>query len=371
MKKVLLVSGSLPPIKCGVGYYSARLSREMAAAGLEFELLSTSGVNKPAAARLRTVADWKIRRLPKILDEIGQSQAHIIHIEYPAVGYRRQLGINLLPYALRLFKPRLKIVITLHEYHQSRWIGRLRNRITVFPAHRVVVSNQADVLALHSLARKLSLIPIGANFDVAPRRPDFFKRLLKKCLLSADRKTIIFFGHAYPNKQLEIVLDAFSRPELDKFQLLIFPELDGQSVYHRLLKQKIDGLNSRGTMRVGIHGFLNDTDASAVLQEGEYFILPVKQPISAKSGTAIAAVENGLVLVAHGSDRPEESAPFEHLKNCFLVSQVSPDSIAAAIGQLEASPAEVAAIKRGAKKLGSYFSWPSIVKKHHKMYAEL
>jgi hypothetical protein len=144
MPKVLIISGSLPPIRCGVGYYTRRLANQLAAEGLDFSLLSTDGVNQELPVSLQTVKNWKIRTLPQILKAIKTSDAQIAHIQYPAVGYRRQLGINLLPYALRILRPKLKIIITLHEYYQSRWIGRLRNRVTVWPAHKIIVSNQRD-----------------------------------------------------------------------------------------------------------------------------------------------------------------------------------------------------------------------------------
>jgi glycosyltransferase involved in cell wall biosynthesis len=369
MKKVLLVSGSLPPIRCGVGFYTAKLSRQLAEAGLDFELLSTRGVDSDTAAPLRAVPNWKVISLPKIIKAIKRSGAQIIHIQYPAVGYRRQLGINLLPYALRLFKPKLKIVITLHEYHQSRLLGRLRNRITIWPAHRIIVSNQPDLNMLKRHGRKVSIIPIGANFESVKRRPELFKTIMKRNKLDPAGKTLIFFGYAFPAKRLEILLDALAQPALQDYQLLIFPEIDDKSAYHRMLKAKVGELN-QSRPRVGINKFLDGPDASAVLQESKYFVLPNSRPLSAKSGTAIAAIENGLILISRAGPKAEDSLPFVHLKNCYLLDDVSPASVAGAIKELDDSAEKAALIQRGGKELAGYFSWSNIVNRHLQIYKE-
>jgi glycosyltransferase involved in cell wall biosynthesis len=137
-----------------------------------------------------------------------------------------------------------------------------------------------------------------------------------------------------------------------------------------MLRDKIYRLN-QDRIRVGVSGFLEGPAASAVLQECRYFILPNSQPLSAKSGTAIAAVQNGLVLVSRGADHPEDTKPFVHLKNCYLLSEVTPSSIAGAISRLDASPRTVKTIQEGAQQLRDYFSWPHIAKEHLKIYSEL
>lgn len=371
MKKVLLVSGSLPPIRCGVGDYSARLSQEMARQKVDFELLSTKGVNADVPAPMQTIRNWRIVSIPKMLSAIKRSQAGIIHIQYPAVGYRRQLGINLLPHALRIFRPRLKIIITLHEYHASRWVGRWRNLITVWPVHKIIVSNQTDKAALPARLRsKVQVIPIGATFEAAKPDPDFYQKIMKANKLDLARPTLMFFGHAFPTKKLELLLDAMAEPALQNYQLLLIGSLDNKTAYQRMLRNKITELNQTNS-RVASTGFLAGDKASAIMQAGKYFILPNDGPLSAKSSSAIAAVENELIVISHGSSQPGDTTPFVHLKNCYLVKQPTPQTIAAAVDHLESSPKEVEAIRQGATELKKYFSWNNIVKQHLKLYEEL
>lgn len=368
MKNVILISGSLPPIKCGVGYYTRRLIDELAGTDKNFSVISTTGVEDNLQVPLYTVPNWKISSLYKLLKHIKKSGADIVHIQYPAVGYKRNLGINLLPYCLRLFTPRKEVLVTLHEYHESRWVGRLRDLITAAPAHKIIVSNKADQKDLPPwLGKKTSIIPIGSNFEKAKKDPSVYKNVMAKAKLDLNMPTLMFFGFAYPNKNLEVLLDALRLEPLRDYQLLLLSGLSPNDPYQNKLLKKVAEINLRRT-RVGVAGFLDDTELSAVLQEGRYFVLPQQKPVTGKSSTAITAVTHGLILISAGSHDPSETEPFKHERNCYLISPVLAESLAEAIDHLNKSPRVCSAILDGTKELTAYFSWKSIVDKHLEFY---
>lgn len=370
MKKVLMISGSWPPIACGVGYYAVRLSEEMAGQSLPMEILSTDGVDRQSPVPLTTVPDWRVRSIPKILAALDSSRAEIVHIQYPTVGYRRQLGINLLPYFIRIFKPHIRIVVTLHEYHQSRRLGRWRNRITITPAHKIIVSNESDARDLKKLRHKLSVIPIGSNIDVVKRNPEVFRKIMATLRLDNSKLTLLFFGYAFPEKNIEVLLDALSEPALAGCQLLMITTLEKDNEYHNRLESKVRQINENEKW-AAVTGFLPSDEVSAVMQECRYFVLPGTQPLSAKAGSAIAAAQHGMIIVSHGSNDPAGSAPFEHMKNCYLLDKPTPKDVAEAIHFLESESKTAEAIRAGTKELGEYFAWPNIIGLHLKLYSEL
>jgi glycosyltransferase involved in cell wall biosynthesis len=372
MKKILMISGSLPPIRCGVGYYTHRLLMNFKSSNIEFDILTSAGADSDfKQSRYFSVADWKIRRVPRLIRHARHSGAELIHIQYPTVPYKRQLGINLLPWLIRLFIPRVKLIVTLHEYYGSSRLGRMRSRLTARPAKRIIVSNNWDYYSLPNRLRKRSvIIPIGSNLDIAPRSTAKYTGLLKKNGLDPELPTIIFFGFAFPNKGLENLINAMAAPTLDDWQLLLLSSLEENDDYQRNLIGLIKKLNKE-KRKAAVAGFLSDEEVSIALQEGKYFILPQPLPLSPKSSTAIAAVQHGLIVVSTGSDTPKMQLPFKHEENCYLLDSMTPEGIAKSIASIETDPKLRREIGEGLKDLQKYFGWENIVEAHERLYEEL
>src|SRR4051812_44350224 len=180
--RVTFITGSLPPIKCGVGYYSNKLLQALSAGGLKnITVISSQGVSVDSSYPILTVPNWKLRSLRKLVKTVSGTSPQIVHIQYPAVGYRRQLGINLLPYFLKRRLSNATLVISLHEYHASRWIGKLRNLLTLLPAHKIIVSNEADKQALPSrFQKRVVIIPIASTITKTPRNTSVYKKILEE-----------------------------------------------------------------------------------------------------------------------------------------------------------------------------------------------
>ncbi|HEU5005114.1 MAG TPA: glycosyltransferase [Candidatus Saccharimonadales bacterium] len=368
MKKLLIISGSLPPIRCGVGYYTQRLIEEFSTQKISYEILSTTGVDQITVPRLRTVKNWKLTTLVKINRQVKQSGASIVHVQYPAVGYGRQLGINLLPYVLRLSGKR--VLVTLHEYHESRLIGKVRDFITVLPANKIILSNEQDRLALPGFLRKKTVvIPIGPNIKRVPADPSVYSGLMKSGGLDNQKPTLLYFGFAQPNKNLEVLLDAMVSEKLADYQLLLLTELSAQDSYQAKILKQIDSVNS-AKKRVAVAGFLSDEQVSRALQAGKYFVLPQHQPLSAKSSTAITAITHGLLLISSGSKNPTETLPFIDRQNSRLILGPSPEKLGGAVAELENSKELQDTIESGSAKLADYFSWQNIVKQHMEIYGQ-
>jgi len=366
MKKLLIITGSLPPIKCGVGYYSQRLLSELAQnKEIELSVLTTAGVDKLPINNFQITKNWGLLSLFALLRKTKSRRPDIIHIEYPAVGYGRQLGINILPYLLRCFSPRTRIIVTLHEYHGSRLIGRLRNLVTILPVPTIVVSNQADRHALPKfLQKRVTIIPIGSNLDLVLPKPEIYKKVLGEHGLQPDKPTLLFFGFAFPNKRLEVLLEALQQPALADHQALLLTDLDIDDAYHKSLRDLVASCNT-GQTRVAWTGFLPDDTVSAILQEGEIFVQPQFEPLTPKSGTALAAIQHGLIVVAADG---QYTQPFESGQNCYLVAPLNAENLAQAVSTLATDEKLTKTIQFGAQNLAASFTWPAIAKAHQELY---
>lgn len=359
MKKILMVSGSMPPLKCGIGYYTDRLLDH---ADFAFDLLTTTGLNDhKQAGKTHYIPNWKLTSLPALFQTCRQYR--VVHVQYPAVGYHRNLGINFLPYLLRWFSS-AKIIVTLHEYHGSGILGRTRNFITALASHQVIVSNQYDATKLPwILRRKARVIPIGSNIARVPRDKAYYASTLKQAGFSGSDKVGVFFGFAFPSKGLETAILAAAQAKL---QLLLLTELNEDNSYHQTLLTLITQANKDGA-KIHVAGYESEQSVSKILQEADYFVLPQQIPLTGKSGTAIAAATHGLTVISTAADDPDLNLPYIHGFNAVLVHPTNTETLASAIANLNQSDINEGALA----ELGDYFAWDKIVKSHKLLYKEI
>lgn len=366
MKNITFITGSLPPIRCGVGFYARALLGRLQQEGITPRVLTSAAASDDLPGfEVTRLPSWKLGQLPRIARTVKAQRPDIVHIQYPGVGYGRQLGINLLPFWLRLSLPKARLVISLHEYHDSRLLGRIRDLITVTAARQIIVSNQADRQALPFwLRRRTVVIPIGSNIPKLPRDRRRYEAIMRGQGLDPTRPALLFFGFAEPSKGLETLLGALAK--VPGLQVLLMTGLDQNNSYQRRLAEQVAELNKTAP-RVGVTGFLPDNDISAVLQEGDYFVLPQPKPLTAKASTAITAVDHGLVVLSSGSAQPDISLPYISGQNSLLLAPMSVDSLTQRL-QAIAGTAPTAALKNGVADLAQYFSWDNIVRKQREIY---
>src|SRR5215212_32599 len=100
VRRVLLISGDLPPRICGVGDYVYRLAAAISETGLDVRVLTTAGpVWAGAGFAVRAgMRGWGLSQLPRAVREIRSARPDVVHLQYPTAEYRAKL----LPQALVL-----------------------------------------------------------------------------------------------------------------------------------------------------------------------------------------------------------------------------------------------------------------------------
>ena len=359
--RLLYITGSMPPLKCGIGYYSSQFLRHLPKR-VKIQVLTTEGCDTESSL-YGTVftSSWRIFKLPSLMKTIRQFRPDIVNLQYPAKGYKRNLGINLLPY----FLIRYPLVVTLHELHGSGLLGRTRNLITTLPAKKIVVSNHKDFDALPYLwRRKAEIVPIGSNIEKSLPNKDFYSQILKDAGFSQKKAIGVFFGFAFPNKGLDLLFDAVKSADS---QLLLLTNLDGANAYQNNLLKRYASLKNRG-VKIYYPGFMDDIKVSQILRECDYFVLPQPLPLTAKSGTAIAAAIHGLTIVSTGDNDKTLNEPYVHNENSILLNPMNHQTLTRALSELHNNTDILKELRSGAKKLSDYFDWQKIVEKHEDLW---
>src|ERR1700730_15084523 len=115
--RILLISGSLPPMKCGVGDYTANLAKALgrrkdASVAVLTDVAATPTPSDFEFEVFPIARGWRMGDIVPIGVTARRWGPDIIHIQYPTQGYGRRYLPWLLPSLFRLVN--LPVVQTWH-----------------------------------------------------------------------------------------------------------------------------------------------------------------------------------------------------------------------------------------------------------------
>jgi glycosyltransferase involved in cell wall biosynthesis len=274
--RVLLVAGTFPPGRCGVGDYTARLAEALARSGEMVVGVLTQRTAAAASATgvevLATARSWRLWELPALLGRIRGWRPDLIHIHYPSQGFGWRLLPALLPALCKAFG--FRVVQTWHEPWPMQ------------DSHRFLLQRMAtdgllfvrpDYVALMPplLRRFMPSCPtrtIGsAGALPASRMSEEERRQLRQRHLAGRQFLVVFFGFVHPAKGVE---QLFEIADPLTHSLVIA----GGILDNAYRKQLEDVAAVRG-WKEQIHytGYLEQEDAADLIAAADAVVLPFLQ----------------------------------------------------------------------------------------------
>jgi glycosyltransferase involved in cell wall biosynthesis len=296
--RVLLITGSYSPMRCGIGDYSCKLAEALSAAGVQVGVLTSVFDGKLKEADgikvFSVIKQWQFKEWPKVVRIIRDWDPDIVHIQYPTQGY----GNGLLPWMLPLisFLMRKEAVQTWHEGYGRRNAFKLLLK-SIIPTSLVIVRSQYRD-CLHPMLRwslwnkKIEFIPSASCIPCA--KPDEQEReLLRKRYLKKQKRLIVFFGFVYPHKGVELLFE-IADPALD--QIVIAGAID------RKAKDYLDKITRYAavepwTEKVTITDFLPAQEIAELLAAADAVILPFRNGGGDWNTSIHGAVLNGVFVI--------------------------------------------------------------------------
>jgi glycosyltransferase involved in cell wall biosynthesis len=326
--KVVLVSGSLPDVHCGIGEYTARLAAAMATVpGTTVQVLTTTSelVRKEAVAPadvLPPVRSWGLASVIRVAGMIRRRGPDVVHIQYPAVGYARSLGVLALPLAVR-WLARVPVVLTIHERSEKRWHGRLATDLMALTSSRVVFPDPVEAAALRRRLRVFGTrVDVARMISTIPITPDVDRAALRARLGVAPGELLVgTFGLIHPRRRLEDLIEGLAalRSSRPNHLLIVGGEADYDArraaEYSAALKKRIDDLGLSDS--VTWLGYVGAADVSAALQACDVAVLLYQGGASERNTTLQAALEHGLPVVT--TDGPATSDSLRATPNLHFV----------------------------------------------------
>lgn len=386
--KVCLVSGTVPPLRCGVGDYTIKLAQALVSqTRIKFELsiltaeqVQTTESYQTAKFKLvNMVSRWDWANLRRILAYFAATQFDIIHFQYPTTLYGRHPAITLLPSLLRLQalikrskSPRC--ILTIHEYATFRLAGKIRIWLMALGCQSVICVSQATVQSLRPLRRlgkQLLYIPLGSN--ISNELPaDYEENPLQWRQahgLPIGTPIVAYFGFISPSKGLPDLIEAFANLKAEAWLLLIAEpkaQDDNYRSYFDKLKQLIKSRNLEA--KVSWTGFVSETEVSAYLRQATVAVFPFIDGVSLRRTSIIAALINRVAVISTIPTNSYEAGSLVAGQNIWLVPPKSPIALGEAIEKLLSDNSLQAKLAENGQKLAAGLSWQTIAQQHLNSY---
>ncbi len=389
--KVCLITGEYPPLRGGVGDYTARLRQALEGVGV-----NTAVVTSKAAAASSEPQTWAVmerwgfgswRTLARLLDS---SQAQIAHLQYQTGAFGLHPAVNLLPLWLRRRWPQGSFITTFHDLRVPYLFpkaGPLRpyvNRLLLRHSQAAILTTEEYLAQAQAWARPdqaLRLIPIGSNLTPAEAGDP---RPIRAALGAKEEEFLLgFFGFLTPEKGLEELFAALSQllQRGHRVRLAMIGGLaadttlrqaQGTTVidYHRQVMAMAAGLGLAEA--ICWTGFLEEAAASAHIAACDGLALPFTTGASFRHGSLMAALAHGRPLVTTDPRHRAASGPrLEDGENCLLAPPRDTSALADAIERLIVSPDLRHSLAQGAARLAQSFTWEAIATQTKELYQEV
>jgi glycosyltransferase involved in cell wall biosynthesis len=277
--RILLITGSFPPMMCGVGDYTSCLAEALAKQPQTTVGVLTS-IDAGTAPRIvdsltvfPIVRSWSLREALPVMKFIRQWRPDIVHMQIPTQGY----GSGRLPYILPglVFSSCVKVVQTWHEYYTHQNIGAalLPNFlvpggiITVRPYFKEHMPSFYRWLIGH---KRFRFIPNASALPHVVLSPEEH-RAVHDQYTSGTKSVVAYFGFIYPHKGVDML---FEIADPSRHHLVLIGAFHDDDSYHAELKKRIE--QSPWSGNVSITGFLSSADAARTLAAADAVVLPFR-----------------------------------------------------------------------------------------------
>ena len=284
---MLFITGTYPPQRCGVGDYLHCL------------------LHTPTGSKwhLFYEKDWNIKNIFRICKHMKQEKDIHINLQYPTMGY----GTHLTPHILCLYAVlflRKKLTITIHEYSQLGWKGKLALKPLFHIADKVIFTTEFEREAAEKKNKIKASHIIKINSNITPATP------IKN--VATRNYDLGYFGYIRPDKGIEEFIDVAGQLKKQNLKIFVLGQIQPQfSDYADKILESLRNSNIQ---------YLGDRDKSEVaniLNDTKIMYLPYPDGLTERRGSFLAAIVNGCVVVS-------KEGPFttnEHKRNFILVEE--------------------------------------------------
>jgi glycosyltransferase involved in cell wall biosynthesis len=390
--KVVVLSGSFPPMPCGVGDSVWELARELFAMGIDIEAVTDThalpcnyddddfGQSSCPFPIHNVIPNWGLSGIKKIVRSIEKLEPKILHIHYPTKAYGSGLAVPFLTMLLHARRRKIKIVITLHEFKLSHHLRRQASFMVSESADAIVMPCPLEIEALIERHKSVEeknhyAIPVGPVGPSPDPIPDEMKRQLRHTVrdswkVSDDDVVLLHYGTPTKSKGLEILFKALKwlKDEGETPRLMIAGDFrPKEDEFHELLEKQTVGLGIKN--QVTWLGRRRIEELPGIFLASDIGVFPFLDGWSFRrsSMTSVLAWDIPIITTYPDGEIPE----IEDQDKVRFVEPNDPKALATALLSLLANPKALEVFKGAKNPLMEHFKWKNIAAKYVTVYRDV
>ena len=297
--RILIVTGSFPPMACGIGDYTHRLAEELASdLNHEIIVLTTQGAfNDTFKFKvLSEILNWSLLESLKYILILKNIKPDCVHIQFPTQGYVRGFLPFFIPFINFMFQ--IKTLQTWHEPYHLKFLPLVFFK-SIF-SESIIVTRENYLTYINRLFRlflfkkKFHYIPVASNLAPVDLSEQSFNQI-KSFYQKKQSRLIVFFGFIYPNKGVEQI---FSVADPLKDQIVIAGNLGLNINYNNYIHKLSFSESWQG--KALITGSLSEIEVGKLLKVADAVILPFKNGVTGggeSNGSLHAASTSGSFVI--------------------------------------------------------------------------
>lgn len=359
--RVLLVSGSYPPLKCGVGDYCYFLANALAKnqSNVIGVLTSVLDINAVAPSRVNfypVMKNWNLRSIFQYIKILLDFKPSIVHIQYPTQGYKRGNLPWFLP-AVAWFL-RKRVVQTWHEGYARKNAIQLAFK-GIIPGDLIYVKPEYRKKFHPKFMRwvfwnKREFFIKNASVIPSNTLNEEQRAQTRLAYLEGQKRLIVFFGFIHSGKNVELLF-SIANPETDI--ICIAGEFNVNDTYH----QKIFKLANQDKWinKVRFEGFLDEQKAARLLAAADAIILPFSTGGGVWNTSLQAASNQGSFVITTAKN----PTGYDKASNVYYSNINDIDEMRQALDRWQGS--------KISPENNIIHEWELIAKEHNNVYASL
>lgn len=333
--KYAIVCGSAEPTYCGVGKFSAKMTKILQKCGSEVAYLTSDkqrDYNENGGTLTVEPEQGNLLGggLIDLFKFVRGHEPDIVNLQYQS--FHKNYCDVLYPLVIKLAYSQAKVISTIHEFESFSWKGRLRQVLPMLMSDKVLFSDKrqrvtAVPYTLDLIKNRSEVVNVGPSVLVQ------LKTYRNKPTHNSEHLHIAFHGFVQPAKGLHLLLDAlskFSKP----FTLHLLGSLDSLltysndtevEAYQAKLKRMIEE-NDQLRNNVKVYG---DTDPKSkkfaeALEGIELAIFPFEDGVSNRRSSLFNTMMNSNAVIAstfdalYSDDGLESIVPLDYNSDSIL-----------------------------------------------------